>query len=575
MIHLNSSSNDKLGIRLAAYATTAGAMIITASQAKGQLMYSGIQNLLFDEPGILNPLDLDGDGVTDFNVGLAWDSGIFNIWDTYSAFIQNAGTTNGWIGTTFNVFQLSLMYTVSSGRTWTNYVGDYYNLGVAYYGNFLGSGNALMGITWIIYDGAPARHFGWMRVNIDRAATEFVVVDWAYSAVPLGPIPAGALPSELIPPEPSLTSSISVHTGEDFQIEIHFSEPISSFTTSDIEVVGGSAVPGSLSTSDDQNFVVIVHPEVDGIVEINIPGSVVQDLDGNLNMPSTNRLYIDGVPKPTLTAEVIEPVESAFEVAVSFNEPVTGLEEGDFLITNGTVEPGSLSTIDESHYTLIIIPAATGDVLVDLPMAVVEDSDLNGNLAAETLIVHADFDSPRTELFTEVTEPATGIFTVFIEFSEEVTGLQEYEINITNGFVSAGSLSTEDNITFILDIIPESTGNVTIQVPAGVAEDEDHFGNLASEVLVVAVLLPDNITEQNINEFYCYPNPTRGLFNLEISEEYLGSLVEIYNETGTLVFESILSEQKGIIDLVGAAQGLYLLKLTKNHKQITQRIIIE
>jgi hypothetical protein len=160
------SGKDNLAARLTAYGAAAGAMILTAGNLSGQVAYSGIRNLIFDSPGILNPLDLNNDGVTEFNVGLAWDSHIFNAFSTYSAFIQNAGIVNGWIGTQYGVYQMSVGYNIDSFASWTDDVGGYYNLGFAPYRGFLGAGNAIMGIRFTS-EGGTKGHYGWMRVNID------------------------------------------------------------------------------------------------------------------------------------------------------------------------------------------------------------------------------------------------------------------------------------------------------------------------------------------------------------------------------------------------------------------------
>jgi len=574
-----TTPNGKLTVKLATYTAAAGAMMLTASQANGQVFYSGIRNMVFDMPGILNQLDLDGDGITDFNVGLAWSSTIFNSWISYRcAFIQNAGTTNGWIGSSYSVYQLAMSSIISSGPTWTNYIGGYFNLGYYPFGsNFIGAGNALMGIRFISFEGEITGHYGWMRINIERRANELIVVDWAYEQTPVMPILAGVLPDELVPPEPYLSADIMGAVLEDFPIEVHFTEPISGFTTDDIAVTGGSVVPESLSTFDNQHFEVVIHPEIEGIIEIKIPGSVVQDADGNLNMPGANGLNINyiEVPKPVFFTTATEPVNSEFGVAIAFNEPVTGLEETDFVITNGILTPGSLTAIDELHFSIMITPLATGHVLIDLPAGVLEDSETNANLPAETLVVHADFDSPRTELYSNVVEPVTGPFTVFIEFSEAVEDLQEHEVDITNGFVSAGTLNTEDNILFSLDIIPEATGDVIIQVPAGVAHDIDDYGNLVSEPLMVAAELPDNTIRFNSEEFVCYPNPTNSELKLQVTDRFIGGYVGFYNASGSLVFESIAEEREMTFDLSGFSKGIYLIKIRKDSVFLTKKLIIE
>ena len=70
---------------------------------------------------------------------------------------------------------------------------------------------------------------------------------------------------------------------------------------------------------------------------------------------------------------------------------------------------------------------------------------------------------------------------VEIEFKEEVTGFEKGQILFENVDVDATTFNTEDNIVYELDIIPVDEGEVTVFVPAGVAEDADENTNDASE----------------------------------------------------------------------------------------------
>lgn len=69
-------------------------------------------------------------------------------------------------------------------------------------------------------------------------------------------------------------------------------------------------------------------------------------------------------------------------------------------------------------------------------------------------------------------------------FSEKVTGLTAGDFTVTNGTVSA--LQTSDNITYTFVITPSADGNVTVTLPADVAENKGANGNTASNTLTVA-----------------------------------------------------------------------------------------
>ena len=68
---------------------------------------------------------------------------------------------------------------------------------------------------------------------------------------------------------------------------------------------------------------------------------------------------------PTLTTASDE-VSAPFTVNVAFTEPVNGLTESDFTVTNGTVTASSLSG-SGATWSVEIAPVANGEVLVTLP----------------------------------------------------------------------------------------------------------------------------------------------------------------------------------------------------------------
>ena len=569
--------SEKLALRMAGYGLTAGAMAITAGNVSGQVYYSGIQNLVFDTPGILNPIDLNGDGVADFNVGLAWDSYILNSWSTYSAFIHNPGTTNGWIGS-YNVFQISEGYYISLSRTWTDNINSYYNLGIAYNSNFLGAGNAFIGVRFIIQGTATTGHYGWIRVNIDAMAEEFVVVDWAYEESHLAHLYCGDIPADQIPPEPDLPKGNRENIFEDFTLNIKFSEPVTGFEITDIQVEGGRAVPGSLQSLDDQNFTVAIHPEEEGRLVVSVPGSMVTDSDGNLNMPGDNKYYVNyiDVPKPLLSTDAAQPVNTPFEVILQFSEDVTDLVEGDFIVSNAHIEAGSLNELDPSQYRFILVPEATGFVMVELPAHSVVDADMHGNLPAEPLILEADFESPRVLLYTNDPEPVDGAFTVYMAFGEPVEGLRESDLRVTNGFVSAGTLATDNNQIFSIEILPAESGEVMVHLPGDAAQDADGNGNIEGEPLVVLAELPSETEPvKSEAEFLCYPNPAAGMFMIHIPPDWTGSTLIIYNNNGLEVFRTEIDQKEMEVNPPSLSPGVYMLRFVLDERSLMKKVVIE
>ena len=93
-------------------------------------------------------------------------------------------------------------------------------------------------------------------------------------------------------------------------------------------------------------------------------------------------------------------------------------------------------------------------------------------------------------IVSNISHPTKDVFTVTITFSEPATGVEESEIEVDNG---TGSNFSGSGATYSLQVTPDSDfeGDVTVTVPAGVAEDGSMNTNEAvSETFAVDTLAP-------------------------------------------------------------------------------------
>ena len=82
-------------------------------------------------------------------------------------------------------------------------------------------------------------------------------------------------------------------------------------------------------------------------------------------------------------------------------------------------------------------------------------------------------------------------FTVAVDFTEAVAGLDAFDFSVTNGAVTASSLSGSDD-HYTVEITPTANGNVTVSLSADSVTDTDGDSNQnsASDVLTVFYLAP-------------------------------------------------------------------------------------
>ena len=141
------------------------------------------------------------------------------------------------------------------------------------------------------------------------------------------------------PPTVTVTSEqIEPHTTDDFVAVVTFSEPVSGFEMSELEVTNGSAQSMS-SNSDGTHYTVTIRPALyfTGEITITVPAGVATDAEGNANTASATfdiwTIYAGGpawlAGNPTANLRCSRehrPQRSNFGFSVAFNEVVTGFD---------------------------------------------------------------------------------------------------------------------------------------------------------------------------------------------------------------------------------------------------------
>ncbi|MCR9130689.1 MAG: Ig-like domain-containing protein [Alphaproteobacteria bacterium] len=279
---------------------------------------------------------------------------------------------------------------------------------------------------------------------------------------------------------PSLTI-LSLFTGTvnaPFQVTFSFDEPVTGFGLGDVVVGNGSA---SNFAGSGSSYTADITPAADGTVTVDVAAAAAQDAAGNDSQAATQFSINADVTRPdtTLTTTSLGVVNGAYQVTITFTEPVTSFGLSGVQVTNGVASNFAGSG---AVYTVDITPAADGAVLVDVPENVAEDSAGNGNLAAAQLSTTADVTAPGLTLTTTVSAPVSAAFPVTFTFTEAVTGFAAGDVTVGNGTLSnfAGS-----GAVYTADVTPAASGAVTVDVAANAAEDVAGNGNTAATQLSV------------------------------------------------------------------------------------------
>ena len=146
------------------------------------------------------------------------------------------------------------------------------------------------------------------------------------------------------------------HTTDDFVVVVTFSEPVSGFEMSELEVTNGSAQSMS-SNSDGTQYTVTIRPShtFTGEITIAVPAGVATDAEGNANTASAvfdiwtiyagGPAWVDGNPIANLRCtREHRPRRSNFGFNVAFNEKVTDFRLAEE--TEITSQPGVVTIIN-------------------------------------------------------------------------------------------------------------------------------------------------------------------------------------------------------------------------------------
>jgi hypothetical protein len=277
----------------------------------------------------------------------------------------------------------------------------------------------------------------------------------------------------LAPPTVTLTSTATSPTKTSpIPMTATFSEDVSGFVVGDITVGNGTAsnfvaVSGSVYTFD-------VTPTGQGAVTVDVHANVA---DGNTAATQFRIIYDSVAPTITLTSTATSPTNtSPIPMTATFSENVAGFVVGAITVGNGTAS--NFVAMSGSVYTFDVTPSVQGPVTVNVAAGVAQDAAANGNTAATQFSITYDA-LPTVKLTSTATSPTkTSPIPMTATFSENVTDFVVGDITVVNG--TASNFVAVSGTVYTFDVTPSGQGPVTVDIAAGVAQDNTSNSNLAA-----------------------------------------------------------------------------------------------
>ena len=262
-----------------------------------------------------------------------------------------------------------------------------------------------------------------------------------------------------------------------FDVTAKFSESVTGFDVSDIDVTNASVVGITAITSS--LYSIQLQPNTTGLVTVRVTDGAVLDDSNNSNLASNliEVTYADDRVGVQLSAP--ERVNAAFELAINFSGAVTGFELSDISVTNGQLS--DFKTLSNSSYVVMVTGVEPGEIKLVVPQSVAFDEFGIGNLASVPITVLYDNAVPIPKGFTpENNGEAISVYTPFsVQFSEDVS-LVSGDITLVNTsnnsiYIASQKAVNGDVLEFTFDTSLEVQTRYQVILEAGLVEDA--FGN--------------------------------------------------------------------------------------------------
>ena len=136
------------------------------------------------------------------------------------------------------------------------------------------------------------------------------------------------------------------------------------------------------------------------------------------------------------------------------------------------------------------------------------------------------------------------------------------------------NIHLQDSLEASVDFVAPESGSIVIRF----AKWGESPGRVGIDNIVVqekvATSIP-NISHEFASTINLYPNPSTGLFNLNVSNDLVGATYEIYDILGSKVSEGIVSGKDTKVDLTDMSSGIYIVNLISHKHRISKKISIQ
>ena len=262
-------------------------------------------------------------------------------------------------------------------------------------------------------------------------------------------------------------------------VTVTFTKPVTGFDLADLVIVNG--VAGNL-TGSGASYAFDLTPTSDGAVTVDLAAGAATDVGGNGNTAAGQlALTFDGTAPTATLSGTAGPAGAPYPLTIRFSKPVTGLDLGDF-----DVSQASLSALTGSGDSYQVMVTAAAGHTVQLRAGAVTDAAGNGNTVSNLFQVQGPGTVPVLTMsgLPAVIVPGEA-FTITFSFSQPVTGFGPQSVTVLHGALS-GFAGGPERYTAL--VAADGGGDLMISVADGAAFSLD---GIAAEGGAISARLHD------------------------------------------------------------------------------------
>ncbi|MCW5258723.1 hypothetical protein D5038_20945, partial [Verminephrobacter aporrectodeae subsp. tuberculatae] len=241
--------------------------------------------------------------------------------------------------------------------------------------------------------------------------------------------------------------------GETTTVSIRFNEPVTGLDASDVVLTAANGTLGALTPNAERTLWTATFTPTDKVsalvntIRVNLAG--VRDDAGNAGVGSASSTnYSVDTVRPTATITLADSALTAGEsttVNITFNEPVTGFDASDIVLTDANGTLGALTpNAERTLWTATFTPTADTNVranTIRVNLAGVRDDAGNaGTGNASSTNYSVDTVRPTATItLADIALTRGQTTTVSIRFNEPVTGFDASDIVLTDANGTLGA----------------------------------------------------------------------------------------------------------------------------------------